>query len=665
MIKPLLILVLFVGVACLASQAQQQVDTSKRDTLIRQKPADSMVHLTPADSARRGAADTMHRSPVDSLIHAADSLHREADSLRHLGDSLKKMGDDTAGGVRPNIMEIIAGNTALQLADSLTVQSGFLRARGDSLHRADSLRAVKADTLLSASTMLRQLDSLNASPTGSVDSVKLRLDAMLNSAANQQTAVPGMPGNLQRQSMSPGYSPTMGAGAGGGGAAPIVQNRGGPPPARRSAGPKLPALSNLHEKYIPVKRGRIPFDSLSVLPSGFLVKDVPDSAYVLDWVNGSLEWKYPPPGRDSVLITYRDFPYKLNAVAKRFNYDSVIGNFLVRPYDKDKDGNATTDDFFNFGNITYNGSFGRSITFGNSQDAVVTSNLNLQISGYLADSIEISAAITDNNIPIQPDGTTADLNQFDKVFLQFRKKNWALTMGDIDLRQNELYFLNFNKRLQGASFETTEQIAPHTTNRTLVSAAIAKGKFARNIFQGQEGNQGPYLLQGNNNELYFIVLAGSEKVYIDGQLMQRGEDADYTINYNSAEITFTPNRLISQDARIQVEFEYADRNYLNVNLYLFDEVNVNNKLKVRLGMFSNSDARNSPINQTLTPDETKFLSGLGDSIQHAYYPVANVDTFSTGTVLYKKIDTSYKNAAGVVVQDSVYVFSTDATQTLY
>jgi len=69
-----------------------------------------------------------------------------------------------------------------------------------------------------------------------------------------------------------------------------------------------------------------------------------------------------------------------------------------------------------------------------------TSNLNLQISGYLADSIRIDAAITDNNIPIQPDGTTADLNEFDKIFLQFSKKNWTLTMGDIDLKADQTIF---------------------------------------------------------------------------------------------------------------------------------------------------------------------------------------------------------------------------------
>src|SRR6202012_2284778 len=170
------------------------------------------------------------------------------------------------------------------------------------------------------------------------------------------------------------------------------------------------------------------------------------------------------------------------AVVKRFSYDSIENYFLVQPYAIGRNYGQADDNFFNFGNINYNGSFGRSITFGNSQDAVVTSNLNLQISGYLADSIRIDAAITDNNIPIQPDGTTADLNEFDKIFLQFSKKNWALTMGDIDLRQNQNYFLNFYKRMQGASFETTSQLSKNFSNKTLVSAAIAKGKFTRNIF---------------------------------------------------------------------------------------------------------------------------------------------------------------------------------------
>ena len=421
--------------------------------------------------------------------------------------------------------------------------------------------------------------------------------------------------------------------------------------------------SNLHKKFIPVTAGVQKLDSLSLVPGTFVVTGIADSLYMIDYVHSTLTW-IRKPNLDSVYVQYRSFPYQLNGVVQRLSYEKVMDRFIIAPsvYNKDKNDNG---DFFNFGNINYNGSFGRAISFGNSQDAVVTSNLNLQISGYLADSIEIAAAITDNNIPIQPDGTTAELNDFDRIYLQFKKKNWALSMGDIDLRQTENYFLNFYKRLRGGSFETVNKISDHITNKTLISGAVAKGKFTRNVFQGQEGNQGPYRLQGANNELYFIVLAGTEKVYIDGQLLQRGEDQDYVINYNTAELTFTPKRMISKDSRIQVEFEYSNQYYLNANLYLYDEAQIGKKLRLRLGAFNNSDARNSPITQTLDAGRKKFLNGVGDSVNQAFYPLAPIDTAGAGKILYRKVDTVYLAANGLYTHDSVYVFSSDPAYKLY
>jgi hypothetical protein len=415
--------------------------------------------------------------------------------------------------------------------------------------------------------------------------------------------------------------------------------------------------SNLRLKKIATK-GSIVLDNKSIVPNSLKIFSVDTSFYDVDLINATIAWKKNLT-QDSVLVQYRVFAYNLSKKASGFNYDSIKNNFIATQpfiFKNNSITNNNNNSFLNFGDVNYNGSFGRSLSFGNNQDAVFNSQLNLQLNGFIGDSIEIAAAITDNNIPIQPDGNTQRLNEFDRILLQFKKRNWDLSLGDIDVRQNKQYFLNFYKRLQGASYSNTDK----NGNNLTIAGAIAKGKFARNIINGQEGNQGPYRLQTPNNDFFFIVLAGSERIFIDGELLQRGEDQDYVINYNTSEITFTPKRMITKDKRLQFEFEYADRNFLNSVLYASKDFQPIKNLKINIAAYSNSDAKNSPINQQLNVNQKQFLANLGDSINNAFYPLESIDSFNVGRIMYLKRVNPINPSL-----DSIYVYSTNRDSAKY
>lgn len=424
--------------------------------------------------------------------------------------------------------------------------------------------------------------------------------------------------------------------------------------------------SNLHSKLILHAADTIALDSLSIFPNTLFIKDLrsnsllPADAYQLDYAAGRLIFRngFHP---DSLQITYRSFPIKLDALTQhksrnliRKGDSAFYESYYYQPQ------TVQSASFLDFGGLNYSGNFARGIQFGSNQDLTLNSTLDLRLSGKIANGIEITAALTDNNIPLQPDGTTQQLQDFDKVFIQMKKDPHTIIAGDYNLKSFDSYFMKFSRQLQGGSYMNDLKFKNGVRLQTSTSMAVSRGKFARNVFQGSEGNQGPYRLVGNNNESYIIVLAGSEKVYVDGVRLQRGELLDYVMDYNSGELTFMPRFLITKDSRIVVEFEYSDKNYFRTTVH--EGINFNyKKLSIFTQVYAEQDAKNKPITNTLSDSTKQYLSTIGNDIGNAFISGVQQTTFDPNRVQYRKVDSTVNG----VLYDSVFVYETNPDSAKY
>ncbi len=434
-------------------------------------------------------------------------------------------------------------------------------------------------------------------------------------------------------------------------------------------------LSNIRSRTLEVTNDTIILDTLSIVPSGFGVQmngmQLDSTSFRLEWYSATLIVDTGLIG-SSIELNYRVFP---SLYSKRtFNKDpSLIRNiqnvpqnpfnYTVQP--------TTSDQLFDLGTLSRSGSISRGVTIGNNQDLGVSSSLNLNLSGQITPKVGIRAAITDNNIPFQPEGNTQQLQDFDQIYIQLFTDETELTAGDFRLERPNSYFMSFFKRAQGVSIKHRFPIVKKkvTDNHpgfleVKGSGALSRGKFNRQIIQGVEGNQGPYRLRGSENESFIIVIAGTERVYIDGQLMIRGQENDYIMDYNTAELSFTSKRLITKDSRIIIEFQYSERNYSRSLFHVGTDFE-KNRLKVRFNLYSEQDGKNGLLNGDLSADQLQLLQDIGDNVELAIIPSIDSVGFDNDQVRYLKKDTTITIAGVPVTVPEIYVFSIVPDSAIY
>ncbi len=346
------------------------------------------------------------------------------------------------------------------------------------------------------------------------------------------------------------------------------------------------------------------------------------------------------PG-DSVRLSYRIQPILLQPSYSFFDLDTLKtvqtlqdSLVVIRP--------IYQNPFADFGRqLQKSGSIVRGINIGTNRDLTLNSGLNLQLSGFITEDVEVIAALTDESTPIQPEGNTQTLNEVDKVFIQFKNPFLQGTLGDFNLEYGYGRFGSLSRKLQGISLNSNYH--QYSAGATVAST---RGFFNFMSFLGQEGNQGPYQLFGKNSEQQIIVLAGTERVWVDGTKMIRGENNDYIIEYGNGQLTFTNRRLITSTSRIEVDFEYypAAQNYSR-NIYsgVLSATMAKGKLNLNTMYFQEEDDPDKILEAEGILDQQKkdIIRQAGDDQLQAFVSGALEVEDSSGS--YIKIDTLISN----------------------
>jgi hypothetical protein len=347
-------------------------------------------------------------------------------------------------------------------------------------------------------------------------------------------------------------------------------------------------------------------------------------------------------------IQYDLFPYTFKDEYSNFDIvierDTLTGDTVQVAVQK-KD---VLEDLFEGSSLEKSGSIFRGVTIGSNRDMTLNSGFRLQLNGKLTKEIELTAALTDETTPIQPEGNTLKLQELDKVFIEVKSSTLAATIGDIDLVFPKSEFLNFTRKIQGA-----KGYGDFDFGKVLLTGAVSRGRYNTNSFNGIDGTQGPYRLTGANNEINILVLSGTEKVFIDGVQMTRGEQADYVIDYGLGQITFTNKRLITNATRIVVDFEYSERKYSRTFTALSNSYDLfKKKLSIGFSYINETDNENKTIDFTLSDSDKEILRNAGNDPSKAFksgVTLAGRDTVTLrGIGSYVKIDT--------VINQSNYTF---------
>ena len=245
-------------------------------------------------------------------------------------------------------------------------------------------------------------------------------------------------------------------------------------------------------------------------------------------------------------------------------------------------------------------------TFGISVDSRhetrTEQGLQLGINGRLTPGVTLVAAVSDRySDRLSSGASAARLDNLDDFYFSVTSPRANVRLGQLEY-QTFSSTPGLSRRLSGI------ELGGSTKHHTVSAGGGKLAGLVRQIeFFPQPGRQGPYPLTGGQHP----VVPQSERVYLDGHVLERGADRDYTIDYFTGEVSFGPRVVLSERTRVAVAFEETAHTYIRRAAFSqLQSSTLDGRFANEMGLEWEGDDPNAGVGFDLSPADRDSLGQM-------------------------------------------------------
>ena len=221
----------------------------------------------------------------------------------------------------------------------------------------------------------------------------------------------------------------------------------------------------------------------------------------IDYINGIIYWDHNHEEPVDVIIAYsaikKDLPLSVGPGWKNL---PIIDSILVN---KPKlSHHLKNENFFQNDNLYTSGMFNRQLNLSTQGMSAFSGGLHLNLSGELDENIMLSAVLSDQDILLQPEGNTRDLEDIDQVYIALHHPRFSLDAGDINYTNSFGKLININRKVVGLNYNFKNS---KVRGNTLIGST--RGRYMSIDIMGVDGVQGPYRLRSNQGSKDISIIS--------------------------------------------------------------------------------------------------------------------------------------------------------------